>query len=113
MPTNWPDNNKFDTSDSEYEVNEITAAREEVSYELEEESKVNLEKEATTALKCIHERACKWGALFIKHVVDLAGQHSESEIKWDSEDSKDSVEEENEEDDEDEWTEIEHMMRNI
>ena len=46
-------------------------------------------------------------------MVDLAGQHSESEINWNSEDSKDSAEEENKEDDEDEWREIEHMMCNV
>jgi len=98
----WPDDNEPDTSDPEYEVDEITAAQEGVPYELDEEGEVKLGEEATAGLRRILERARKRHALFIKRVVDLAGQHGESEINWDSEDSKDSAEEENEEDDEDE-----------
>jgi len=109
----WPDHHKHEISDPEYEVNEITATQEEVPNELDKEGEVKLEEEATTGLRRILERAYKRYALFIKHVVDLAEQHSESEINWDSKHSKDSAEEENEEDDEDEWKEIKHMMCKI
>ena len=67
----WPNNNKLDTSYSEYEVNEISAAQDGILYKLNEESKVKLKKKATAKLKHIFKRLRKQYILFIGYVVDV------------------------------------------
>jgi len=91
------DNNETDTSDTEYEVDEIAAAQEGVPYELDEDSKVKLNEETTAGLRHIFERARQRNALFIKRVMELSGRHSENEIIWNSEDSEVSADEANDE----------------
>ena len=68
-----PDENERDTSDPEYEVDEITAAQEGVPYELDEDGEVSLNDETTAGLRHILERACQQNALFIKRVMELNG----------------------------------------
>ena len=91
-----PDDNEPDTSDPEYEVDEIAAAQEGVPYELDEDGKVKLDEETTAGLRHILERARKRNALFIERIMQLGGQHSENVINWDSEDSETSAYETNE-----------------
>ena len=87
-----PDENERDTSNPEYEVDEITAAQEGVPYELDEDGEVRLDDETTAGLRHILERARQHNELFIKRVMDLGAQHSENEINWDSGDSEASSE---------------------